>query len=57
MLVMPAWAMLWQMFRPTHGWLAQQKYLLLTFGIIVQVLLVWIVVEAVLVWKKIRTTT
>ncbi len=54
MLVMPAWAMLWKMFNPEAGWLVKKNYLLFGFGLAVQVLMVWILFEAVLIWKKAR---
>ena len=53
-LVMPAWAMLWEMFHPDTGWLAKKNYLLFGFGVSVQVLMLWILFEAVLIWKKAR---
>ncbi|MCD4699564.1 MAG: carbon starvation protein A, partial [Phycisphaerae bacterium] len=54
MLIMPAWGMLWQMFHPATGWLAKKNYLLFGFGAVVQVLMVWILIEVVIVWKKAR---
>jgi len=54
MLVIPAWAMLWKMFNPASGWLAKEKYLLFGFGLAVQVLTVWMIVEALIAWKKAR---
>lgn len=53
MLVMPAWAMLWQMFNP-NGWWANGKYLLFGFGLAVEALQVWMITEGLLVWKKAR---
>ncbi len=57
MLIMPAWAMLWKMFNPDAGWLAKKNHLLFGFGLAVQVLMVWILFEAVLIWKKARKMT
>ncbi len=54
MLIMPAWAMLWKMFNPEAGWLAKKNYLLFGFGVSVQVLMIWILFEAVLIRKKAR---
>jgi len=54
MLLMPAWAMLWNMFDPEVGWLAQEKYLLFGIGLAVMALQIWMVVEAILVWPKAR---
>ncbi|KKL96636.1 hypothetical protein LCGC14_1842520, partial [marine sediment metagenome] len=55
MLVMPAWAMLHQMFGP-NGWLRgdQPNYLLLGFGAAVQLLTVWLIVEGVIALRKWR---
>lgn len=53
MLIMPAWAMLWQMFNP-DGWWAQKNYLLFGFGVAVEALQVWMVVEGLLTWKNAR---
>ena len=33
MLLMPAWALIWQLFHPEAGWIAQGNYLLMTIGI------------------------
>ncbi len=58
MLVMPAWAMVWQMFVQAAGsqnsWLADGKWLLIGFGVVTLALEVWMIVEAVLVWPKVR---
>ena len=53
MLVMPAWAMLWQMFNP-NGWWANGNYLLFGFGLAVEALQVWMITEGLLIWKKAR---
>ncbi len=53
MLVMPAWAMLWQMFNP-NGWWANGNYLLFGFGLAVEALQVWMIAEGLLIWKKAR---
>ncbi len=59
MLVMPAWAMVWQMFVQAVGsqnsWLADGKWLLMGFGVVTLVLEVWMVIEAFLVWPKARS--
>ncbi len=54
MLVMPAWAMLHQMFKPETGWLFTGKYLLFGFGVAVEILQCWIIVEGVLAWRNAR---
>jgi len=52
MIVLPAWALSWQMFDPETGWLEQKNYLLLTIGAAAMLLQIWMVVEAVLMWPK-----
>jgi carbon starvation protein len=52
LLVMPAWAMLWQMFNSQTGWLVQKSYLLLGIGGAVVCLQFWMVVEGMLVWRR-----
>ncbi|MBS3820336.1 MAG: carbon starvation protein A [Planctomycetes bacterium] len=54
MLVLPAWAMLWQMFNPATGWLHHRQWLLFGFGIAVQGLVLWLIVEAALAWRSAR---
>lgn len=54
MLIMPAWALLLQMFAPETGWLATEQYLLLSFGLVVMGLQVWMVIEAILIWPRAR---
>ena len=54
MLLMPAWAMLHQMFNPVSGWLFEGKYLLFVFGLVVEALQVWMIVEGVIAWRNAR---
>ncbi len=54
MLVMPAWAMLHQMFNPQTGWLFTEQYLLFGFGVAVEALQVWMIVEGVIAWRNAR---
>ena len=54
MLIMPAWAMLWQMFNPDTGWWVEKNYLLFTFGLMVEALQIWMVVEGVRTWRRAR---
>ncbi len=54
MLFMPAWALLWQMFNGETGWLWQQKYLLFSFGAAIMGLQIWMVVEAALMFPRVR---
>ncbi len=50
MLIMPAWAMYHQL----QSWWAAQNWLLLSIGVVVEIVQVWMVVEAILLWGKIR---
>jgi carbon starvation protein len=56
LLIMPSWAMLWQMFHAPDGqdsgWYYQGNYLLLCVGAAVVALQFWIVVEGLLVWRR-----
>ena len=54
MLVMPAWALYWQMFDGEAGWFQKGNYLLFGIGLAVMALQIWMVVEAVLMWPKAR---
>ncbi len=54
MLLMPSWAMLHQMFAPETGWLAKGNYLLFGFGVVVEALQAWMIVEGVIAWQNAR---
>ena len=54
MLIMPAWAMLHQMFNPATGWLFTGKYLLFGFGVVVEALQIWMIAEGVIAWRHAR---
>ncbi|MGE0492057.1 MAG: carbon starvation protein A [Vulcanimicrobiota bacterium] len=54
MILLPAWAMLWQMFNSTTGWLTQQNYLLLGFGGGVLCLQIWMLIEGLSMFGKVR---
>jgi carbon starvation protein len=54
MIVMPAWAMAWNLFHPVSGWWAQSKHLLFGIGLATMGLQVWMLVEAVLMWPRAR---
>ncbi len=53
MLVMPSWAMWHQI--ATDFW-PNEKWLLLGFGLLIQVLQGWMLVEGVLMWPKVKGT-
>ncbi|MCA9035340.1 MAG: carbon starvation protein A [Planctomycetaceae bacterium] len=54
MIVMPAWAMLWQMFNPQTGWWQNGKMLLFATAVIILCLQVWMIIEAFLLFPRIR---
>ncbi len=54
MLIMPAWAMLWSMFNAESGWWWNGKYLLFSFSVAIMCLQVWMVVEGVLLWPRVK---
>ncbi|MHC4875717.1 MAG: carbon starvation CstA family protein [Planctomycetota bacterium] len=54
MLIMPAWAMSWNMFRPETGWLAKGNMLLFWNGVAILGIQAWMVVEALLLMPKAR---
>ncbi len=54
MIILPAWALLWQLFNRTNGWcwsLGEHK-LLATIGLITLGLQFWMVIEAILMWPR-----
>lgn len=61
MLIMPAWAMLWQMFHGAAGtdpggwfWTMEKNWHLFTFGCILLGLQIWMIIEGILIWPKAR---
>ena len=48
MLVVPVWALLYQMLHPISGWLHNGQYLLFSIGLCTVALQVWMVIEALL---------
>ncbi|HUG19904.1 MAG TPA: carbon starvation protein A [Planctomycetaceae bacterium] len=53
MLFMPAWALLYQMFAAESGWI-HTNMLLFGFGAMILGLQIWMVIEAALLWPRIR---
>jgi carbon starvation protein len=53
MIVMPAWALVWQMFNANTGWYTHNRLL---FGIAAVTLLlqIWMVIEGLLMWPRAR---
>ena len=60
MLVLPAWAMLYQIFVAAIGselsWIEQERWLLVAIGGFTLVLEAWMIFEAISQWKKLRNT-
>ena len=59
MIALPAAALLWQLFDPKSGWLAfgagqNQNWLAGSIGLVTIVLQIWMVVEAVIAWPKVK---
>ena len=57
MLLMPAWAMIWNIFNEESGWLWNQSYLLVAFGAAILGLQFWMVIEGLLMWPRVRGVT
>ena len=54
MLIMPGWAMLWNMFNPKSGWWQNSNYLLFGFGTAIMCLQIWMVIEGLLLWPRVK---
>lgn len=57
MLVMPMWAMIWQVFignAENPSWLSSQKWMLVFFAVVTMALEIWMVIEAFLLFPKAR---
>jgi len=54
MIVMPIWALSWQMFNSDTGWFHTRDYLLFGIGLAVMCLQVWMVIEAFLIWPRVK---
>ena len=64
MIVLPAWALWWQLFNTESGrwWgrvdtatgLTEYNYVLIVIGLVVMGLQVWMVTEAMLMWPKVK---
>jgi carbon starvation protein len=58
MLIIPAWAMLYQVFVAAIGsnlsWIEQGQWLLVGMGLATIVLEIWMIWEAILGWKKLQ---
>lgn len=58
MLILPAWALSYQLFYRSLGaqtsWLSQGDWVLIGFAIVTLAVEVWMIVEAVLTWPKIK---
>ena len=55
MIVLPGWALIWQLFNPETGWCwTGNKIMLSIVGLVTLGLQFWMVVEAIIVWPKAR---
>ena len=54
MLIMPAWAMLWQMFNSESGWYHKEQTHLLWTGFAILGIQVWMIVEALLLLPRVK---
>ena len=68
MIILPTWAILWQMFNGASGWFYplwqmasgqttwqwQQSHLLFGFGLGILILQIWMLVEAAYLWPRVR---
>ena len=52
MVIMPVWALSWQMFNTNSGWWWNGKYLVFSIGATTMALQIWMVVEGILVWPR-----
>ena len=50
MIVLPNWAMVHQM----RSWWSNSQWLLLALGAVVSLLEIWMVIEAALLWPRVR---
>ncbi|MGJ8654972.1 MAG: carbon starvation CstA family protein [Akkermansiaceae bacterium] len=59
MLIIPAWAMLYQVFISAIGsdksWIDQSQWLLVAMGLTTILLEIWMIYEAIIGWKKLKT--
>jgi carbon starvation protein len=53
MIVLPGWALIWQLFNGTSGWWwTEGKLLVAVIGSFTLMLQIWMVIEAILIWPK-----
>ncbi|MGZ0168287.1 MAG: carbon starvation CstA family protein [Planctomycetales bacterium] len=54
MLIMPAWAMLWEMFNTERGWYKEEQTHLLWTGFVILGIQAWMIVEALLLLPRVK---
>jgi carbon starvation protein len=58
MLLLPAWAMIYQLFHRALGsnqsWIARGDWMLAFFGIATLLVEIWMIIEAVRIWPKVK---
>ena len=53
MIVLPGWALIWQLFNENSGWCWRpEKRLVAIIGLITLGLQIWMVIEAMIMWPK-----
>ncbi len=53
MIILPGWALVWQLFNPNTGWwVSDDKLLVAIIGTVTLGLQIWMVVEALIMWPK-----
>ena len=55
MIVLPGWALVWQLFNPETGWWrSQDKLMVAIIGSVTLALQIWMVLEALMMWPKVK---
>ncbi len=52
LIILPGWALIWQLFNSDSGWVVQGNYLLAAIGGVTMLLQIWMVIESVLIWPS-----
>ena len=54
LIILPGWALMWQLFNSNSGWVVQGNYLLAAIGGVTMLLQIWMVIESVLIWPSVK---
>lgn len=52
LIILPGWALMWQLFNSDSGWVIQGNYLLAAIGGVTMLLQIWMVIESVVIWPS-----